>query len=138
MMMMHAAPRTAAQYGSNPQYDSPYASRYYAGAPTMTRTASGYYNNNNAPSPRSYSASSPYDSVPRTAADQRDAYDAEYIRGNGPRTAWSYADMVPFRYEYDSWSDSAKTAAFNAGSMAAMGLVGSAAYAAGAAALGGK
>ncbi len=139
MMMMHAAPRTAAHYGSNPQYDSPYATRYYAGAPTMTRTASGYYNNNNAPSPRSYSAASPYDSVPRTAAaGSFSEYEMDYAGGNGPRTAFDYSDYIPFKSDYSNFEKARDSALYNIGSMGAMGLAGSAAYAAGAYAMSGK
>jgi hypothetical protein len=62
----------------------------------------------------------------------------DYPGSNGPRTAFDYSDYIPFRYDYENMSESAKTAAFNAGSMAAMGLAGSAAYAAGKYALSGK
>ena len=131
-LMRHAGPRTAAYY------DSPYAPRSgYAQVPTMTRTAADYY----PPQPRAaYEAPLRYGSPPRTATryargEPRTEFDVEYAAG--PRTAWDYSDMIPFRTDYGDLTTSAKTAAFNAGSMAAMGLAGSGAYAAGSYLMGG-
>ena len=86
----------------------------------MTRTASGYYPSQ----PLSYkNGPQAYARGPQTEA---------YFDGrSAPRTAWEYADIVPFRSNYENWNKGIESTLVNAGSGAALAMAGSSAYAAG-------